>query len=169
MRTLSARPWPMTLALTEAPLSASPSLTVSPSPSISTLSSLISLPASTSSSSTRSVSPFITRYCLPPVTTTAYMTRFLCSYFGRLPHPEGRTEAELYRYQQVRVNYSASRSRTGRRWPALGLASPPLMSPDRGGSGLSGPGKALNGTCAARDPGPADPRFHCASTEPVLP
>src|SRR3546814_8615439 len=44
---------------------------------MSTLSNVISLPASCSpSSSTRSVSPFITRYCLPPVTRTAYMIAF---------------------------------------------------------------------------------------------
>src|SRR3546814_419663 len=77
MRTLSARPWPTTFAVTLAPLSASPTLMPSPSPSMSTLSNVISLPASCSpSSSTRSVSPFITRYCLPPVTRTAYMIAF---------------------------------------------------------------------------------------------
>src|SRR5690606_27109458 len=75
MRILSARPWPTTLAVTLAPLSASPTLIPSLSPSSRTLSNLISLPASASSFSTRSDSPCATRYCLPPVTRTAYMTR----------------------------------------------------------------------------------------------
>src|SRR5690606_9525407 len=75
MRTLSARPWATTLAVTLAPLRASPILIPSLSPSIRMSSNLISEPASASSFSTRSVSPCATRYCLPPVTRTAYMTR----------------------------------------------------------------------------------------------
>src|SRR5690606_6063058 len=73
--TLSARPWATTLAVTLAPLRASPTLIPSLSPSSRMLSNLISEPASASSFSTRSFSPCATRYCLPPVTRTAYMTR----------------------------------------------------------------------------------------------
>src|SRR5688572_30508015 len=115
MRTLSARPWPITLAETVAPLRASPTFTPSLPPSIRTLSSLISLPTSTSSSSTRRVSPCITRYCLPPVTTTAYMTRFLCSYFGRCRTHGGRTEAEFYGFQRVGASRDHSSAGFGAR------------------------------------------------------
>jgi hypothetical protein len=50
-----------------------PIFTVSPSPTMSTWSSVISLPTSAGSDSTLSFSPALTRYCLPPVLITAYI------------------------------------------------------------------------------------------------
>src|SRR5579872_2856185 len=65
------RGWPITFASTSTPASAFPSLRPSPSLTSSTRPSLIEAPASSESRSTRIRSPGETRYCLPPLTTTA--------------------------------------------------------------------------------------------------
>ena len=86
----------LTLAVTLAPLSASPSLMPSPSPSISTWSNVTPCPTSTSSFSTRRrlalhhAVLLTAGYddCVHDQTSSVVI-------FGRLPRRRGRTEAEL--------------------------------------------------------------------------
>src|SRR5262249_16601634 len=78
---LSPFSWATASATTRAPATVGcPSCTASPSPTSSTRSSSTVAPTSASSSSTWSVSPGATLYCLPPVSTTAYMVLFLNRY-----------------------------------------------------------------------------------------
>src|SRR6266851_6989179 len=64
----------MIFALTEAPVTTGvPTLSAAPSPTTRTSSSTSSLPTAAGSFSTLNFSPPETRYCLPPVLTTAYM------------------------------------------------------------------------------------------------
>src|SRR6187401_611029 len=75
MRTLSPLPWLCTVATTLPPLrNGEPILTLSPCPTSSTLSNSTLAPASAVSFSTRNTEPSLTRYCLPPVEITAYMS-----------------------------------------------------------------------------------------------
>src|SRR5882672_1248661 len=64
----------MIFAFTEAPFTTGvPTLSACPSPTRRTSSRTSSLPTAAASFSTLSFSPAETRYCLPPVLTTAYM------------------------------------------------------------------------------------------------
>src|SRR5512138_3975617 len=75
MRTLSPLPWLCTVATTLPPFrNGEPILTLSPCPTSSTLSNSTLAPASAVSFSTRKTEPSLTRYCLPPVEITAYMS-----------------------------------------------------------------------------------------------
>src|SRR3546814_289766 len=68
------------------------SLRSEPSPASRTSSSVTVSPASPASFSTTILSPAATRYCLPPVRTTANMA--LSNYLAYWPHGDGReTEA----------------------------------------------------------------------------
>ena len=72
------RVWRITVALTAAPSTRGvPIVTLSPSPSITTSSRITCAPSSAEIRSTRIVSSFDTRYCLPPVLTNAYMASIL--------------------------------------------------------------------------------------------
>src|SRR5437868_5614721 len=72
-QTLGCLPWEMTSASTLAPsTSGAPTLTASPSPTSRTSRASFA-PTSPSSFSTLRRSPSWTRYCLPPVRTTAYI------------------------------------------------------------------------------------------------
>ena len=65
---------PRTVALTLAPSTTGvPMVTVSPSPTSRTRSNVTEVPASAASRSIVSSLPASTRYCFPPVVTTAYM------------------------------------------------------------------------------------------------
>src|SRR5260370_4917780 len=65
------RRWAITFASTSMPLSCDPTWNSSPSLTITTRPSLTEDPGSAARRSTRIRSPGATRYCLPPLTTTA--------------------------------------------------------------------------------------------------
>src|SRR5262245_40812457 len=82
--TLSPRCSVTTRATTAAPATSGwPTCTLLPSPTINTRSNVTSSPSSTTSRSTSSVWPGVTRYCLPPVSIIAY-----CN-----PHPSQQAGA----------------------------------------------------------------------------
>src|SRR3990167_10072772 len=97
MRTLSPRPCATIVAFTEAPISKGlPTDSLSPSATISTLSSSMALPTSPGMISTFKVSPDVTRYCLPPVLMTAYINNldYYCD-FGAILR-EGAQNTSIY-------------------------------------------------------------------------
>src|SRR5512143_720952 len=75
--TLAWRPWATISPSTEAPATVGLPTLASPSPPTSSASKDSFLPTSPSRSSTRSLSPWETRYCLPPVWITAYIETLL--------------------------------------------------------------------------------------------
>ena len=75
MRTLSARPWPTTVAVTVAPLSGVAELdAVAVAEHQDVVELDLAAGFDVEQSRRGAFRPVITRYCLPPVTTTAYMT-----------------------------------------------------------------------------------------------
>src|SRR5258705_5769961 len=84
-QSLRCLPCETTSASTRAPeTTGAPSLTSAPSPTRSTSSSSFT-PTSCASFSTLSRSPSLTRYCLPPVLTTAYIEDLLAFRLGTGP------------------------------------------------------------------------------------
>src|SRR5512136_575229 len=75
--TLAWRPWATISPSTDAPATVGLPTLASPSPPTSRASNESFLPTSPSRSSTRSLSPLETRYCLPPVWITAYIEPLL--------------------------------------------------------------------------------------------
>src|SRR6185436_3112718 len=129
MRTLSPLPWLCTVATTLPPLrNGEPILTLSPCPTSSTLSNSTLAPASAVSFSTRKTEPSLTRYCLPPVEITAYMSTRAPEGPGTRPQ-KGVQCTDSRGQWQVSANSvlsAVSLEAEGGRWAARGVLRLPF-------------------------------------------
>src|SRR6185369_10066671 len=122
---LGPRVWVTTSALTEASVtSGRPIVDSSPSATNRTRSMVTVLPGSTSRSSTSSSVPTSTRYCLPPVSMTAYMDPQGCVSGDRARRSRHRTveraRGDAERRTRI-VRLQARSGQSGRPFPSIGL------------------------------------------------
>src|SRR5256885_3740788 len=124
-QTLGCLPWEMTSASTLAPsTSGAPTLTASPSPTSRTSRASFA-PTSPSSFSTLRRSPSWTRYCLPPVRTTAYIEAPLLPVGLAFPAPRFGPRAD------GSARSSKKDAGSSQRWRALSRSASALQNEAR--------------------------------------